>query len=250
MTSLPIILPENFVAKVTVGKKVTEGEIIAQKKQAPTGKILPIAKFLGTPPNKTLKFLKKKPGDRVEKGELLAEKNGVLNGKKLISAFSGTILRLEEDTGDLYIVTDEGEKQDEISIVSPVAGKVVFCDNTKIVIETDKNGIVSEKVSGENANGELFLIEGDEIDSSKLTEKISGKIVLGKKFDKTAVYKTLAMGAVGIICQEIEDADFNDYQEKKTKNPLFKVSKENFEKLVKTNGKPVVLEAEKKLIIL
>ena len=72
MTSLPITLPENCVLKVTVGSKVTEGQIIAQKKQAVLGKILPIAKFLKTPPNKTLKYLKKRPGDRVEKGEILA----------------------------------------------------------------------------------------------------------------------------------------------------------------------------------
>jgi len=250
MTSLPIILPVNSNVIVSVGDKVKAGQIIAEKKSSQVGKILPIAKTLSVAPKTAIKYLKKRMGDRVEKGEVLAEKKGVMSGKKILSPFSGTVFKLEEETGDLYIVTEEQGKEKGENIFSPVEGKVVFCDNTKIVLETDKKAMSAEKATGDSAQGELFLIEDEDIDYNEIPEKVSEKIILGKKFEKAAIYKSVAMGSIGIICEEVDDADFNEYREKQIKNPILQVNGEDFIKLTKLDGKIIFLEPDKKLILL
>jgi hypothetical protein len=250
MTSLPLILPENCQLKVSVEDKVTEGQIIAQKKQNNLTRVLPIAKYLEISPEKTLKALNKKIGDRVEEGDLLAEKKGVMNGKKLFSPFSGTVYKLEEESGDLYIVTDQGDSGEAEDIISPIEGKISFCDNTKIVIDTDKKGIIGLKASGEKAEGELFVIHEKDIDYSDLPKEIKEKVILGEGFESSAIYKAIAMGVIGIICQEIQEDQLEEYRKKQYKNPIIQVSKEDFEKLSKLSGKKIILEPSKKIILI
>jgi len=249
MTSLPITF-NNCNVVVSVGDKVVTGQLLAEKKPSQVGKILPIAKFLCVEPRSTIKYLKKAMGDRIQKGELLAEKKGVMSGKKLLSPFSGTVFKLEEDSGELYIITDEDGKKDGENIFSPVEGKVILCDNTKIVLETDKKAIACEKAVGEKNQGELIIIEGEDIDYNKIPEKVSEKIILGKKFEKAAVYKAIAMGVVGIICQEIDNLDFEEYQEKQIKSPILQINSEDFIKLAKSSEKVIFLDPDKKLILL
>lgn len=252
MTFLPINLPPNCHVLVAVGDKVNKSQLIAEKKSSQVGKVLPLAKILSVSPKTTIKYLKKQMGDRVRKGELLAEKSNVLKGEKVLSPYSGTLFKLEEETGDLYIITEpsftETSERQKGDVFSPVEGKVIFCDNTRIVLETDKNAVYAKDAAGEKSQGELHLITDKKIDYNKIPEKVEGKVILGEEFAKAAVYKAIAMGTAGIICQNVEDADFKEFEEKQIKVPIFEVSKEDFTKLTKLSGKTVYLEPEERLV--
>jgi hypothetical protein len=246
MALLPILLPKDFSPKISVSNVVSIGDILASKN---TGKeeFIPLAKDLGISSIEALRCLKKGLGDKIEKGEILAEKKKIIGVSRIFSPFSGTIARLEESTGRLCILTQTQENIETIK--SPVDGKVTFCDNNKIVLETEKDAVVADKVSGSGIRGELFLIPGEEISPDEVTNNLIKKIALGISFEKAALSKALALGASGIIGVVIKDEDINDFKEREIKNPIFKITLDNFKKLAADKGREVYLDTENKIII-
>lgn len=247
MALLPILLPKGFNPKISVGNIVSSGDLLASKN---TGKeeVIFLAESLGISPSKVLRCLKKHLGDMVDKGEILAEKKKMVGAKKFISPFSGTITRLEESTGRLYILTQNEESIETIN--SPVDGKVTFCDNNKIVLETEKEAILADKISGSGTRGELFFLPGEKIKPEDISGELTKKIILAKSFEKAAFSKAFALGVLGIIGVEIKDEDIDSFKEKKIKNPIFKINLENFKKLAADKSKQVYLDTDNKIIII
>ncbi|PIY94587.1 MAG: hypothetical protein COY68_01775 [Candidatus Levybacteria bacterium CG_4_10_14_0_8_um_filter_35_23] len=247
MALLPVLLPKGFKLKISVDSVVCAGDLLAYKNIGKEEVIL-LSKNLKISPSKVLKCLKKNLGDRIEKGEVLAEKKRIVGGKKFISPFSGTITRLEESTGRLFILSQSEEKIKEIK--SPVDGKVTFCDNDKIVLETEKESIPADKMSGSGIRGELFFLPGEEIRPEDIFGDLAKKIILGKSFEKASLSKAFAIGVFGIIGEQIKNEDIDSFKEKEIKNPIFKVNLENFKKLIVNKGKQVYLDTDNKLIII
>jgi len=156
MTLLPVLLPEGFVPKVSVNDKLTVGQIIAEKKEKGIEEVIHVFQILRVPPQKIVKTLRKNLGDSVSKGDVLAIKKGRLRlgTKKIISEFSGTIVKIDEEKGDVLIHTGVGDKN-LISIISPVDGIVDFCNNDKIVIKTERHVLLAKRATGEEARGEF-----------------------------------------------------------------------------------------------
>lgn len=247
MALLPVLLPKGFNSKTSVGNIVSTGDLLASKNIGKEEVVL-LSKNLKISPSKVLKCLKKNLGDRIERGEVLAEKKKMVGGKKFISPFSGTVTRLEESTGRLFIFTQSEERIEVIK--SPVDGKVTFCDNDKIVLETEKEAIPAEKISGSGTRGELFFLPGEEIRPEDIFGEHAKKIILAKSFEKAAFSKAFALGVLGIIGIEIKDEDIDSFKEKEIKNPIFRVNLENFKKLTVDKGKQVYLDTDNKIIII
>ena len=248
--SLLSILLNGFVPKVKTGDTVVSGQVIATKKGRGKDIEINVAETLDIKPGEVVKFILKRPGDRIEEGGLIAAKKGKWGrgGKGIRSKVTGTVFKIDEDLGILYIrVSQEEGKED---IFSPVDGVVELCDNKKIAIKTDKDAILADKVSGKGVVwAETILLGKDEVDPSDLNEKIKGKIILGKFFQREAISKALGIGAFGIISQNISDEELEDLRKKNIDTPIFIINEENFEKLVKYNGKKIYTDAEKSVII-
>jgi len=250
MTLLPVLLSEGFTPKVSVNDKLTAGQVIAEKKEKGIEEVIHVFQILRVPPKKIIKTLKKNLGDSVSKGDVLAVKKGRLRlgTKKIISEFSGTIVKIDEEKGDVLIHTGAGDKN-LITIISPVDGTVDFCDNNKIVIKTDRQALLTKRAAGEEAKGELFVIEDEEIDFSKITAEVAKKIVLGKNFAKGAIFKVFALGALGVVGAQIGESDFEDLEEKGIKSPVVQIEEGDFNKLVKHNKKQVYLDPKNKSLV-
>jgi hypothetical protein len=250
MILLPILLPEGFAPKVSVNDKLTAGQIIAEKSQKGIEEVIHVSKIFNISPNQVAKVLKKNLGDSVSKGDVVASKKGPLRlgTKKIISEFSGTIFKIDEDTGDVLIHTSSGDKN-IIKIISPVDGTVNFCNNDKIVVKTDKEAIIATKATGEEIKGELFVIEDKDIDFNEVPKEVLKKIVLGNKFEKGSIFKALGLGALGIIGVEIRESDFEDLEEKGIKSPVLQVEEKDFQKLAKLKNKEIYLDPENKSIV-
>lgn len=250
MTLLPVLLSEGFTPKVSVNDKLTAGQVIAEKKEKGIEEVIHVFQILRVPPKKIIKSLKKNLGDSVSKGDVLAVKKGRLRlgTKKIISEFSGTIVKIDEEKGDVLIHTGAGDKN-LITIISPVDGTVDFCDNNKIVIKTDRQALLAKRAAGEEAKGELFVIEDEEIDFSKITVEVAKKIVLGKNFAKGAIFKVFALGALGVVGAQIGESDFEDLEEKGIKSPVVQIEEGDFNKLVKHNKKQVYLDPKNKSLV-
>jgi len=251
MTLLPVLLPEGSTSKVSVNDKLTAGQIIAEKKDKGVEEVIHVSQLFNISSNKIINVLRKNLGDSVAVGDILAIKKGKLGlgTKKIISDFSGTILKIDEEKGDVLIHINSTGKN-IATIISPVDGTVDFCNNDKIVIKTDKEAILAKEAVGQDASGELIKLDGEEVDFSKVTHEVAEKIVLGKNFEKGAIAKVLALGGLGIISVKIEQSLFEDLREKGSKSPVLAIEDEDFQKLGKHIGKKIYLDPKNKSIII
>ena len=71
-----------------------------------------------------------------------------------------------------------------------------------------------------------------------------------KNLDKASLFKIIGLDGCGVITQEISDADFTDFAQKKLKMPVMNVTEEDFKKLVEKNGKEAYLHGANKTIII
>jgi hypothetical protein len=249
MTLLPVLLPEGYVAKVSANDKLTAGTIIAEKKSGGMEKIIHVSQILNFSPKDISKSLKKNLGDGILKGDVIAEKKGNLGAgsKKIISEFSGTIIKIDDSSGNL-VIRETGEEQNLETIVSPVDGIVDLCNNEKIVIKTDKDTILAQDGLGKEKEGELWYLEDSQ--EENLSKEIEGRVLLVRTIDRVAVFKAIGLDANGIIAKDLENADFVDLSEKTIETPIMIVNDNDFKRLVKANGKKVYLGGKDKSIVI
>jgi len=247
MTLLPILLPEGYALQVTVNDQLTVGQIIAEKKTA-SENIINVAFYFNIHRVDIHKVLKKNLGDAILEGDLLAEQKGNLGkaSKKLISQFSGTITRINKESGEVGIQSAL-EKGSLETIISPVAGTVDFCNNEKIVIKTDKDAVLALDGIGQEAEGEVIFL--DRLEEQELNSKIAGKIILAQSVDRVSLFKAIGLDAAGIIIKSLGDTDFIDLAQKKITTPIMIVNEKDYKKLVKADKKNVYLGGKDKTIV-
>lgn len=235
--------------KVSANDKIAVGKIIAEKRSSGIEKVIHLSQIFGLLPKDISKTLKKHLGDGILKGDVLAEKKGNLGmgSKKIISEFSGTIIRINEESGDL-IIHEAGEEAGLVTLVSPVDGTVDFCDNEKIVIKTDKDAILAEDGLGKEKEGELLYLENAQ--EEHLSREIEEKIVLTKTIDRVAIFKAIGLDSAGIITQNLEGIDFIELSGKNIETPIMILNEDNFKRLVKAKGKKVYLGGKDKSIVI
>jgi len=239
MTNLPIPIPSGFQISVKPSQKVSAGDTIAAKEDYSSDLVINVASDLDIKPEKTSHTLVKKPGDRIEAGDLIAKKGGMLGSREIHSKVAGTIVKFDEREGTLTIRTQGVLDEDsEIKITSPVDGSVETCDNSKVVLKTDKEAVLAVEGSGENAFGEYEVFDQNEVLATDVDDKVSGKILIAKSFNREAIAKAIGLRAIALIAQDIREIDFENLKEKMIKTPVLRVSSENYKKLIHKGGPP------------
>ncbi|MFH1186956.1 MAG: hypothetical protein V1697_02145 [Candidatus Levyibacteriota bacterium] len=249
MFSLPISLPDGFSIKTSVGSDVKTGDILAEKKSS-KDVIVPLAEKFEISPKKVFDVLKKGLGDKISKGELLAEKKGIFGKKTAVSQFEGTILRLEEKTGRLHI--SSSEKGETEVLKSPIDGKITFCDNTKVVIETEKEAVFAVKSFGKETKGELIYLNNENNEKIKfedIDKKVCKKIILAKSFERAAFSKVFGLGALAAIGLEVLDEDIDHFRQIELDALILQVNENSFKELKNAVGKQVYLNGKNKIIV-
>jgi hypothetical protein len=246
MTLLPILLPEGFSLKVSAGDKIAAGQILAEGQGNVHEEIIHLAHELKLVPTRAISCLRKNLGDSVNAGDVLAANKSLFSHKQIISEFSGIIIRIDGENGDV-VIRVSGGAQNLKTVTSPVDGEIDSCENGKVVLKTDKQAILAIDGVGGEATGLIeYLVDSDE---TKLNSDIKGKILLTKDIDKVYVFKTIGLEAAGIITQELVGIDFIDLEEKHVRMPVLKVSEGDFKKLVKDKDKNIYLFGKNKSII-
>ena len=245
MTLLPINLPKDTILKVSVGDKIAEGDIIAKNKIKNFDEIIHLSKDCDILPKDIESALKKNPGDSIQVGEVIAVKKKNFRKEKILSKISGTLIKIDKEIGDLYIKTDgQGPMED---IISPVDGIIDFCNNEKIVIKTQKNTILAKDAFGVDITAEIFV---KNLVSGNVNQDVKDKIIVTQNLDKVSLFKSLGLGARGIIAENLIDIDFSDFSENLTDEAVLTVEKKDLEELQKSNGKKIIANIKSKLIII
>lgn len=248
MTLLPIILPSGYIPKISAGDKVSAGDILAEKPGSSSEEIINIPMQIGISPSNVNKSLKKHLGENISEGEVLAVKKVRLglSSKKFISKFSGTIVKINENTGEVHIRTLNNSVSE--SLIAPVDGVVDICDNDKIVIKADKEVLVArESVGGENTGESLFI---NDFNPDKITTKVENKIIIAESIDNVSIFKAIGLYAAGIILENLDNIKMDDLSGKNIKIPVMQLSPEDFKKILKIKGKKFYLNGKNKSVII
>lgn len=254
MTSLPIIIPDEYEIVVKKDDKVQIGQVLAQKKKAPEEVIIPIADLLGVSPKKVGGLLKKAPGDFVDKGDVLAVRDGLFGDKVVTSNVRGTLSKYERNDGTIVIRFQDVQIQKEAEeILCPLDGVVSLCHNGKIVLETQKNVYIGETGTGQTARGVLKFSEArskDPITAEKIHAEFIETILFGPAFTTEAYAKASAIGIGGILTLELDESDISYINEKRLSLPVIKISEDIGKTISKWKNKEVFIDGESKSILL
>jgi hypothetical protein len=247
MNLLPIVLEEGFRATISVGDKISEGQIIA-KREGKKEKIISLKDHFNLPLKNLSKTLKKNPGDSVKEGETLAEHKKVLGlgSKKVLSTVSGTLIRFDEEKGELLIRALKGEGEEE-DLISPVDGVVDSLQDYKIVIRTERNILPLKNAIGTSVKGPTFFPK--DTNDSSIDLEVSGKILVGENFDHLSLFKALGLGAKGVVGKFFED-DFDILKSKILDGAVCLVDGETFSKMLQYKNQEIYLDPIKRIILL
>ncbi|MBI4084838.1 MAG: hypothetical protein HY431_02930 [Candidatus Levybacteria bacterium] len=259
MSTLPIKFPPGFYPKVTKGDTVAIGQILAMKNKQ-TDEVVDLPAQLGIDVRDVPRTVKKNPGDSVVPGDILALKKELFGEKKVISGAAGTVLRFERDKGILIIRVHGGNRGTDTkeTIVSPLDGAVILCNNEEIRIRSDSNGLVGKNGIGPGVEGELVKANGlsrsksgdeDDVIAADLTADQIGKIIIGGVFNREVLSKASAMGILGVIASEILEEDLAFLTEKDLPLTAVVFSKEDVQKIAERVGKRVFLNGQGKTVL-
>jgi hypothetical protein len=204
------ILPLKGTVLVKKGDKVKAEDLVAETLLP--GKVMPfnLANKLGVTPNLINEYIKIKEGDKLTKGQVLAESKGFFGLFKSVvkSPLDGEVENISTITGQLLL----REPRIPVSITAFIDGIVVeVIENEGVVIENKSayiQGIFG--VGGETIGNIKFLANGPDevIGAEKLDDSCKDKIiVLGSLVTYGVIKKAQQIGVKGIIAGGIDDAD-------------------------------------------
>lgn len=157
--------------------------------------VVPLTHILQIPANKIFMSLKKMIGDNIVKGETLAEKKGLFNGKQYKSEVNGRIKEIDHNQGNVTITVSSGA---EATRLSPVKGQVSSTKRGKIEIELPEGKNFELKEANSDFGGEIAFIDNET--SSSLSEKTIGeKAVFIEKIASYELAKLEALTVWGLV---------------------------------------------------
>lgn len=211
ITTIARSLSGNGKFNVQIGQEVTPDEVIGTAVVSSGFRIINIAKLLGVSPSSVEKYLQKKIGQKIYKGELLASKGGsFLQQKKIITSPTDGVLD--------FINPLSGEVKmsflpKRVDLPAGVFGVVEFIDNIhrQVLIRTQIIKIYGVFGTGRVRDGILRVLDrrNDLIDSSSVSDKDRDHVLVSRGLIyKSAISSAISEGVSGIITGGINTKDY------------------------------------------
>lgn len=197
---------------VQVDQQVSPDDILGTCTITSGFRVLNLASLLSVKGREVSKYLTRKIGERIYKGELLAAKSGnwLFDGKKIVTAPSDGVLDfLNEESGELKMTFLP--KKEELP--AGVYGIVEQVDKDKgiVTIRTQVTKIYGVLGSGRFRDGILHILgkRDDLISKSVILPKYNDYILVGGSvFYKDAISECISVGVSGIIAGGINAKDY------------------------------------------
>lgn len=206
------ILPLKGDVMVKVGDKVQPDDVVARTELPGPVEPLNIANILGLPPEDIEGALIKKPGDTVEKGEVIASvKSFFFFTTECKSPITGTLESVSSITGQALF---RGAPQ-PVEVKAYIDGEVTeVIENEGVVVTTWAAFVQGIFGVGGETNGELKLAVGtrhEELAVEKITPEMKGKVIVGgAKVTAAAINKAVECGVAAIVTGGFDDKDLRD----------------------------------------
>jgi len=199
---------------VKEGDWVKAEDIVAKTELPGNAQPVNVAGFLSAPPEDVPSLMKKKVGEKVKKGDIIAESKGIfgLFRSKVESPCDGTIESISEITGQVII----REPPIPVQVNAYIDGKVVkLIENEGVVVETTASfvqGIFG--IGGERIGFIKVLVQSpdEELKAEKIDKNAKGAIIVGGSFvSYEALKRAEEVGAVGVVAGGIDDRNLRRY---------------------------------------
>ena len=207
-------LPLKGEVVVAAGQRVEADDVVARAMLPGNIQAVRGAERLGIGPDEFLRLLKKREGDGVTKGEVLAETKGLfgLFGSKLAAPADGTIEYVSPLTGTIGLrehpvpLNLTAYITGTIEEVVPEEGATVMTEGALV------QGIFG--VGGERRGPLKTVADGPDapLDEARLGPDCAGCVLLGGAATNVAqIRRAIELGAVGIIVGAVSDAVMRAY---------------------------------------
>ncbi|MDQ3099454.1 MAG: hypothetical protein M3Q44_06945 [bacterium] len=202
-------LPTKGKLFVETGEIVTPADILGEYRQAAGFHIVNTGLQLGVNPSKAAHYITRRVGEKVFKGEILAEKKQLFKKEsdRVYASIDGTIDNINTKNGQIMLrITKKSE-----SIPAGVWGKVInTVDSTSVDIETQVIQFQGKLGRGFNREGSIKVIASkhEVIKEHMIKEEHADKILFGgSMLPKSALSKAINIGVMGFITGGIEYQD-------------------------------------------
>lgn len=156
-----------------------------------------ISKILNVKKNKIFNYLKKFVGEKVNKGEIIAEKKSFFDNKKIKSEISGIITNINHETGEIII--DSVESENSTIIKSFFKGTIFKINKNKLELKVKKLKAFPVKKSNSDFGAEIIYFDNDLNFFNLKEEIIKNKIFCVKSLPNLTQIKLEALGAEGFV---------------------------------------------------
>ena len=204
------ILPLKGKVLVKKGDKVKAEDLVAETLLP--GKVVPfnIANKLGTTPNLVSQFLKIKAGDKITKGDVIAETKGFFGlFKTAVKApIDGEVENISKITGQMLL----REPRIPVQVKAFIDGVVVEVIPEEGVIIENKSAYIQGifGIGGERFGEIKMLVDSPEqsLDAKMIDDSCKDKIIVcGTMITYAVIKKAQEVGVIGIITGGIDDRD-------------------------------------------
>lgn len=207
-------LPLKGDVVVKLGDRVAPQTPVARTELPGNAQVVRAAQILGVEVRELGPLLRKQIGDRIEKGELIAETRSFFGLVKtpLNSPAAGVLEAISDTTGNLTI----REPPIPVEVPAYVEGTVVeVLPQEGVVVETRAALIQGIFGVGGERQGKLRMVAStpdDVLDEAQVPADGAGQILVGGSLVTGAALKrAAAAGAVGIVAGGIIDRELVDY---------------------------------------
>lgn len=204
------VLKGKGVINVSENQEVSPEDLIGTANVSPGFRVINLSKLLSAAPDQVGKYIRVLLGQKIYKGELLAEKSIFLGAKKIVTSPSDGVLDfINPKTGEIRL-TFLPKKED---LPSGVYGIVESIDKEKgeVIIRTQVSLVHGMFGSGRIRDGILRRVsKRDElVGKSAISSKANTQILFGGSLIfKDAITSAISCGVSGIITGGINAKDY------------------------------------------
>lgn len=186
----------------SIGDKLLPDEVVATTDLPGNVRIIKVASILSIGPSDIFDSLKVKIGDKVEKGDLIAQTEGIFGFFKseVFSPIDGSIESISDVTGQLIL----REKPIPVEVDAYMSGIVKnILPEEGVTIQTNAAFIQGIFGIGGEARGDIEVLVKDrseELSSELINESHQGKIIVGGSFITLNTFKkAMSLKVAGVV---------------------------------------------------
>ena len=208
------LLPIKGEVLAKVGDEVSPETVIARTHIPGDVRPLNVANILGLPPADVPTAMKKKEGDAVEDGEVIAMTKGFFGfmSREVKSPLAGKVESVSDVTGQVHV---RGTPI-PVEVVAYMKGKVVeVLPEEGVIVETPASFVQGIFGVGGETFGDLVMATSSpdvELDQDKVKPDHRGKVIAGgSRVTAVALRRAIQVGVKAVVVGGFDDQDLREF---------------------------------------